>query len=154
MAGRPKLMRLSPALLWRQSEFWCSCQCWFKHTERIKSTFHFQTLQLAKSSQASTNLLATIKPRLIHQITRQRSIIGHSRKHDAILWPLEHKSNYLTITPQLGDIRIEWSCSANGNPFCEAFYTLFLSTDLFCDFMWPTTSVAELLFFPIASRSL
>jgi len=32
-------------------------------------------------TQASTVLLATAKPRLVHWIARQRSVIGHSREH-------------------------------------------------------------------------
>ncbi|CAI9553993.1 unnamed protein product, partial [Staurois parvus] len=38
-------------------------------------------LHLAQCSQASTFLLATAKPRHVHWIARQRSVIGHSREH-------------------------------------------------------------------------
>ncbi|CAI9579748.1 unnamed protein product, partial [Staurois parvus] len=37
-------------------------------------------LHLAQSGQASTILLATAKPRHIHRIARQRSVIHHSRE--------------------------------------------------------------------------
>ena len=39
-----------------------------------------QTLHLAQCSQTSTVLLATAKPRLVHQIARWRSAIHHSRE--------------------------------------------------------------------------
>ncbi|CAI9616827.1 unnamed protein product, partial [Staurois parvus] len=38
-------------------------------------------LLLAHCSQTSTILLATAKPRHVHQIARQRSVIHHSREH-------------------------------------------------------------------------
>ncbi|CAI9544299.1 unnamed protein product, partial [Staurois parvus] len=38
-------------------------------------------LHLAQCSQASTVLLATAKPRHVHRIAKQRSVIGHSREH-------------------------------------------------------------------------
>ncbi|CAI9577629.1 unnamed protein product, partial [Staurois parvus] len=37
-------------------------------------------LHLAQCSQASTVLLATAKPRHVHQIAKQRSVIGLSRE--------------------------------------------------------------------------
>ncbi|CAI9584161.1 unnamed protein product, partial [Staurois parvus] len=40
-----------------------------------------QTVHLAQCSQASTVLLATVKPRHVHQIARQRSVFLHSREH-------------------------------------------------------------------------
>ena len=39
-----------------------------------------QTLHLAQCSQTSTVLLATAKPRLIHQIAKWRRVIHHSRE--------------------------------------------------------------------------
>ncbi|CAI9616427.1 unnamed protein product, partial [Staurois parvus] len=38
-------------------------------------------LHLAQCSQASTVLLVTAEPRHVHQISRQRSVICHSREH-------------------------------------------------------------------------
>ncbi len=50
-----------------------------KNNPTPQSPLH-QTSQLAQCSQTGTVLLATAKPRLVHQIARWRSVIRHSRE--------------------------------------------------------------------------
>ncbi|CAI9554475.1 unnamed protein product [Staurois parvus] len=50
---------------------------------------------MAQCSQAST-VLATSKPRHVHQIARQRSVIGHSREHASTA--LEYSGGMLYTT--------------------------------------------------------
>ena len=55
-----------------------------------------QTLHLAQCSQTSTVLLATTKPRLIHQIARWRSALRHSR--ECVSTALESSGSVLYTT--------------------------------------------------------
>ncbi|CAI9594048.1 unnamed protein product [Staurois parvus] len=55
-----------------------------------------QTLHLAQCSQESTVLQATTKPRHVHQIARQRSLIGHCGEHISIA--LESSGSVLYAT--------------------------------------------------------
>ena len=66
-----------------------------KNTPTPQSPLH-QTLHLAQCSQASTVILATAKPRLVHQIDRWRSMIHQSRER--ISTALESRGGKLQTT--------------------------------------------------------
>ena len=79
-----------------------------------------QTLHLAQCSQTSTILLATAKPRLVHQIARSRSVISHSR--ECVSTALESSGGVLYTTASSALHCTCW-CMAwmqlrgHGNPF-------------------------------------
>ena len=93
-----------------------------------KSSRH-QTLHFAQC-QPSTVHLAMTKPRLVHQITRCKSTIGHSR--ELISTSLEFSGGML-YTAASDALHCTCWCMAwiqllsHRNPFLEALYALFLS---------------------------
>ncbi|CAI9610736.1 unnamed protein product, partial [Staurois parvus] len=80
---------------------------------------------------ASTVLLATAKPRHVHRIARQRSVIGHSREHVS---PALESSGGVLYTTASDTLHCTWWWKAwmqllgHGNPFHEALYALLLGS--------------------------
>uniref|UniRef100_A0A667ZGL3 Transmembrane protein 214 n=1 Tax=Myripristis murdjan TaxID=586833 RepID=A0A667ZGL3_9TELE len=96
---------------------------------------HLQTVPTKLFPQSwkhkvATVLLATAKPRLVHQIARRGSGIRHSREH--VSTALESSGGVLYTTAS-DTLHCAWLCKAwmqllgHGNPFHEALYALFLS---------------------------
>lgn len=120
-----------------------------------KSLLH-QTLHSAQCSQASTVVLASTNPRLVHQIARWRSVIGRFREQvftalessGCVFTPL-----YMTPCIVLGDVRLVCSRSpwkpAPPTHLCMHCSWLCRKSVTFVRlsirwprsaFMWPTTS--------------
>jgi len=156
-------MKLSKNWSIQSSFHWAKASSW-ETTPHHNPPLH-QTLHMAQCSQTSTVLLATVKPRLVHQIAWWRSVISHSREVAVCFTPLhttlcnalvdvqlecscsdmETHSMKLSTHSSWADLKATWSKEVCSDLLCRklatsAHYALQYPLTPLCHFTWPTTS--------------